>query len=585
MRPYTSPFKRMNLEPLQLLVVDNDDVDREKIGRLLIRAGLNAHITEASSAREAIEIGGRQWYDCIFLDYHLGDAIGLDVFTALNHAPMEQPCPPVIMITGQGDESLAVSLLKAGVRDYIPKERLTSDLLYSVLLDSLHRFELEHKIQEQQERLEHLSLYDSLTNIPNRTLFFDRLEHEIHLALRMSMSFAVLLLDLDLFKEVNDTLGHEAGDTVLQTCAQRVQEILRDSDTVARLGGDEFAVLLSGTNSVEGAMIVAEKILTQIRTPIPIGDAQTSISASIGIALFPQHGNDSRQLIAHADMAMYRAKEIHCGYEVYGNCIEPRQRSILLASRLRTAIEEKELFVEFQPVVHLDTREVVAVEALVRWSSPEHGLISPSEFIPVAERSAIIKPLTYAVLDMALTQLAHWRTQGIGLQMSVNLSARLINDPELAQRVQDSLTSRHLPPDCLTLELTETAIMEHVERARDVVSSLRALGIHISIDDFGAGFTSFKYLRELDISEIKIDQIFNLETGFEARDQAIIRSMIMLARGLNVKVVAEGIENPKRYQQLQDLGCALGQGYAIGRPMSAERFIEWMKAWQAASTL
>jgi len=313
----SSPELPVPRSPLRLLVVDDDDVDRERMHRALTATGLDVTVSEACSAREAIAALGNNEFDCMFLDYHLGKTLGTDLLVeirALSLRPL-----PVVLVTGKGGERICVQAMHEGVYDYIPKVALCAELVGTVLAGCLRRANLERQVREQQQRLERLSLYDSLTELPNRTLFFDRLDQELRAVKRTGACFAVLMLDLDLFKDVNDSLGHAAGDSVLRTAAQRIKQILRAADTAARLGGDEFAAILIGIDSVEGATVTAEKIIASMREPIVINENIVQISVSIGIALHTDHGDDGNDLLAKADRAMYRAKQNGYGYAVYAD--------------------------------------------------------------------------------------------------------------------------------------------------------------------------------------------------------------------------------------------------------------------------
>jgi diguanylate cyclase (GGDEF)-like protein len=559
-------------KPIKLLLVDDDDVDREKFRRLLRRSGLVIQIEDATSGREALARLSQSKFDCVVVDYRLGDTTGTDLVRSIKQAS-DTPIP-VIMVTGLGDERVAVDAMREGVYDYLSKNRLKPQHLASAIEGSLRWAQLEEQLAGAQERLRRLGLFDTLTTLPNRNLFFDRLEQVLQSAQRNGDRFSLMMMDLNLFKEINDTMGHEAGDKVLAEIGRRLSRLTRAADTCARTGGDEFAAVLVGCDSAAGAMVVADKIHAALHDPMMIDDELVRVTVSIGVALFPTHGCDSRTLLAHADQAMYRAKRSSRACEVYSP--GPREaRSVLIASHLPEALERGELFLEYQPKVHLATGALAGVEALARWSNPRLGLVAPSDFIPAAECSSLIKPMTYAILGSALDQAVKWRGQGRDISIAVNLSARMLDDDEVTTRCCAALEERGCSRGQLTLEITETALMASPLRAQQTLQSLHDAGIMISIDDFGAGYTSLKYLRDFQVSEIKIDKLFIRRLQSTSRDVAIVRSIAALSRGFNLKLVAEGIEDEGQCVLLRELGCDYGQGFAIGPPMSADRLEQW----------
>lgn len=383
---------------VHLLLVDDDDVDRERVRRLLKNIQINCAITEADSISEAKKHMKDDKIDCILLDYHIGESIGTDILSDNHYRKLKLP---VVLITGQGDERIAVKAIQDGIYDYIPKAQLSVNLLESVLLNVLRRTKLEQELKAQQDRLEYLSFYDSLTGLANRSLYFDRLKQALQLAQRNDRTFAIMQIDLDLFKAVNDTYGHAVGDNVLTVAARRIKECLRATDTVARLGGDEFAVVLTEINSPQDASLVADKISIALHEPILINNHLIQIGSSIGIALYPEQGQNLDLLLMKADKAMYFVKRNKKSAMVYNEEMEVSvQQSLFLeAKKLSLAIENGELFLEYQPIINLLNRKVRSVEALVRWQpSDKTSIIYPGDFIPTAESSEAIYPLTYAVL-------------------------------------------------------------------------------------------------------------------------------------------------------------------------------------------
>jgi diguanylate cyclase (GGDEF)-like protein len=564
---------------VRLLIIDDDDVDREKVRRLSQGLSFPVDIIEATSAEAAKECLERYFFDCVLLDYRLGDTLGIDLVAHIK-SHRKTPCP-IVMVTGGGDDRLAVRAIREGVYDYLPKGQLTARLLGAAIEGSIRSNELERKLKQTHERLHRLSMFDSLTGLPNRNLFSDRLEQAVLAADRGGAPFSLLLMDLDRFKEVNDTYGHQAGDTVLEQVAARLQVFLRDSDTVCRLGGDEFAVLLVGTDSTEGAIVAAEKIIKRLSSPIMVGEQLVTTGVSIGIAVFPVHGKDSKTLLANADHAMYRAKNDGCGFEVHSEAEPAKPASFAKSSRLTVAIEQDELFLHYQPKINLATREVIGVEALVRWRTLDMGVLSPGQFIPAAERTSVIHPMTHAVIGKALDQMIAWQKEGLNMPVAINLSARLLEDEQLPRKVAEAIDRHGLDPRSVTLEITETALVTSAANRRRILQELIDYGVQVSIDDFGTGYTSLKYLRDLEISEIKVDGLFVSDLGNGSRDASIVRSIATLAKGFGVAVVAECIEDAQCWERLMELGCDSGQGFHIGKPMAGNEMPAWLASWHA----
>ena len=560
---------------VRILVADDDDVDRERVHRMLARSRLACEIINAGSGQQALELLQREAPDCILLDHHLGDMTGTDVLNKINRGGV---MTPVIMITGHGDEQLAVHAMRLGIYDYLPKRKLNAEKLANAIDATLRNAALQQHLIEMQKRLERMSLFDELTGLANRNLFFDRINQAVLNAAREDARFTVLMMDLNLFKEVNDNLGHEAGDSVLAEIGRRLRAISRKSDTVARLGGDEFTCIPHGIDTTAGAISYAEKIVAAVSEPLIAGKHVVEVGISIGIALYPQHGTDVSTLLANADDAMYRAKQSLGSYVVHSEADQPRDAPAAAGDYLHKAVEAQELYLVYQPKINLTTNKLVGVEALARWHNPELGAVYPAQFIPLAERSALIAEITFATIGMALDQLALWHQQDqLRVPVSINLSARMLDHAGLADRIMRELNRRHLQPRDLLIEITETALSSSNEVARQVLTELAATGIGISIDDFGSGFTSLKYLRDIDFSEIKIDRMFIKDIAERERDVSIVRSIILLSDTLEVTVVAEGVESEENRYLLGKLGCHCAQGYSIGQPMLADDLLQWSR--------
>jgi len=424
--------------------------------------------------------------------------------------------------------------------------------------------------------LKRQALHDALTGLPNRYLLSDRLGQAILAAESAGGSCALLVLDLDHFKEINDTLGHTAGDALLKQIGPRLRDCVRDTDTLARLGGDEFAIVLPGADEAQ-AERVAHSILDELVAPIRVEGVDTQINTAIGIARYPQHGQTAEEMLRHADVAMYDAKRGHSGYAWYLPEQDPHSRERLtLIGDLHRALERDELLLYYQPKLHLQERRLIGMEALVRWRHPTRGLILPGAFLAHAERFGEIKSLTLWGLHAAARQWAKWRALGLEIPISVNLSPVALRDANFLVHVLELLDETVAPGAWLELELTETALMENPRLILKRLGALRARGVRLSIDDFGTGYSSLAYLREFQADTLKIDQTFVHDMATNESNATIVRAIIHLAHNLGMHVVAEGVGSQEVCDRLQALGCDAAQGYYLGRPMPAADCVPWM---------
>jgi diguanylate cyclase (GGDEF)-like protein len=430
------------------------------------------------------------------------------------------------------------------------------------------------------------ALHDPLTGLPNRVLLVDRTHQAVALAVRQRSVAALLLLDLDRFKEVNDTLGHQFGDQLLIQVSQRLRGLLRASDTVARLGGDEFALLLPQISGQQAALAVADKVIAALHESFTIEGTVLDIEASIGLAIAPEHGSDADTLLRHADVAMYQAKAEHAAVCVYkpeqdGNTLD----RLALLGDLRRALDGGELVVHYQPKVELCTDTLHGVEALVRWQHPTRGFLPPDDFIPLAENTGLIHRLTLYVLEVSIRQAVRWRDAGRPVQIAVNLSARCLADPQLPSDVARALADAGLDSRWLRLEITESSIMADPAAALHNLHQLHDQGIGLSIDDFGTGYSSMAYLKLLPLDELKVDRSFIADLPSNPDDTILIRSAVDLGHNLGMKVVAEGVEDGSTLQTLRDLGCDVVQGYYLGRPMARDQLDDWLAARESVGAI
>ncbi len=436
--------------------------------------------------------------------------------------------------------------------------------------------QMRSRVHERQRDLKHMATHDALTSLPNREFLQTQLEYEIDEAQRNNSTLALLMIDLDHFKEINDTLGHQVGDGLLQKISERFRAALRSTDTVARLGGDEFAVLLPGSNNAS-AQEAAARFLKVLDREFKVIGNKLYIAASIGIAMFPDHGTNTNTLIKHADVAMYNAKRSNTGFEIYdkstdGNSLE----RLTLVKDLRNAIINDTLQLCYQPKTEIKTGYIFGAEALLRWNHSERGMIPPDEIVHLAESNGLIGPLTAWVINNALRQCALWRNNGIIFNIAINLSALNLQDSDFLNYVNNQLNAWDIPPSLLIFEITESAMMADPNKAIRILSKLNNIGIRISVDDFGTGFSSLSYLNKLPVSELKIDRSFIMNMLDNANDQIIVKSTIDLAHSLGLQVVAEGIENQLILDKLNELDCDIAQGYHICRPQYAPELTNWL---------
>jgi diguanylate cyclase (GGDEF)-like protein len=439
---------------------------------------------------------------------------------------------------------------------------------------------LADSLAHANEKLLQAALHDPLTQLPNRMLLQDRIEQAIEKAQRRQFSFAVMFCDLDGFKAINDAYGHQLGDKLLIQMSERVSALLRSHDTFARLGGDEFVIVFQ-VDDPEDAAVVAERIIACVAEPFLIDALELQVTASLGIALYPADATDERALMAHADAAMYHTKDSgRNGYTFFTESMHvSANRQLKLLQELRRAIQRDELVLHYQPKFPANGQALIGAEALVRWQHPELGLLSPDNFIPVAERSGLILPLGDWVLDRACAQLRQWHDAGYpDWSMAVNLSPLQFASSSLLDTVRRTLEKHALDPRHLTLEVTETTAMKDVEASLQILHGLTDMGVNISIDDFGTGYSSLLYLKRMPATELKIDRAFVRDLEDNAEDAAIVSSIIALGRSLQLQIVAEGVETDGQRQYLSDLGCDLLQGYHLGRPVAADAFLRLAQA-------
>jgi diguanylate cyclase (GGDEF)-like protein len=561
--------------PLRLLQIEDTKDDAALVEHALTRAGYDVFarcVDGAESLRRALDES--EW-DLVIADYTMPGFSGTKALAIVRE---QHPDLPFIFVSGTIGEDTAVAAMRTGAHDYIMKDNLKR--LAPAVQRELREAAIRRERHLANQRVAYLAYHDSLTDLPNRALFLDRLQQAILRSHRDEKGLAVLLIDLDGFKEVNDALGHHAGDMVLQEVAARLRSALRASDTVARLGGDEFAVLLPATD-VNRAELAARKVLHDLQHPFVAESRPLLISASIGIAGVPWHAATSDELLQKADSAMYQAKNDKTGYVVYNPLRDHRVSSrVSLASSMRQAIDARQFVLDYQPIVHIPTNEVLAIEALVRWNHPEFGRLLPDDFIRVAEHTGLVNPLTSFVLDRALTE---WplSARPDNCSVAINVSPRSLHHAAFPGRIREMLEGHDISPASLTLEITENLVMSDPDGSLRCLDELHEMGVRLVIDDFGKGYSSLSYLRRLPVDEIKIDRSFIIGLA-DGEDETLVRCMIDLAHNLGLSVVAEGVENESVLEQLGQLNCDAAQGYFLMRPDTAAGTTAWLSGRSAA---
>jgi diguanylate cyclase (GGDEF)-like protein len=523
-----------------------------------------AVVTHHTRVEDGVQALREHSYDFVISDLTLPDARGLESVRRL--MPLA-PDTPLVVLTGIDDEELALQAVQQGAQDYLVKGQLDAPSLRRTLRHARER-------KQASNRLLHLTRHDPLTGVANRAALRERIETTLARAQRHDLAFAVMFIDLDRFKAINDTRGHDAGDFVLREISDRLREAVRTSDVVARLGGDEFAVFLDDIGSVWSPVEVAERILTSLERPIVLDGHDLVVTASIGVARFPETTGTVDDILKAADSAMYLAKgRGRNNVQVYGSVPDETRARQALASDLQHALERGELALHFQPQYTINCQRVVAFEALLRWNRHGHIPVPPSEFIPLLEENGRIIAIGEWVLERACEQLAGWRADGwTDLRMAVNLSARQIAHAGLVACVRRCLGRYNVPAACIELEITESMLMGDTQQSATILAELRALGVRLAIDDFGTGYSSLAYLSRFAVDCLKIDRSFIHDVHTD-RERALITSTIVtLGHHLGLEVVAEGVETAEQLAFLSAHNCDLVQGYLLGRPAAAASF-------------
>lgn len=564
-------------EVREVLLVEDNLIDAQLIRRLLRRiTDAYYRITHVRTLNDAVLSTEDLSPDVILADLNLPDSRGTQTVSSLQNS---YPDIPLVIVSAWEDEAISLRSVKAGAQDYLVKGHIDGANLHRVI-----RYAVERKRTELE--LVRLAQFDQLTSLPNRTLLRERVEHALGRATRTGAGVATLVLDMDRFKEINDMLGHEVGDKLLVEAARRVRAAVRDQDTVARLGGDEFAVILEGVSEAKEVLPVVERIMTSLEDLETIDGNEVNTSTSIGIAMYPDNGNDLSELLRAADLAMYQAKSSGRGrYQFFANAMqEEAQSRRALEYALRRALDKDEFRLFYQPQICLRTGSIVGVEALLRWESPTRGLLTPYHFISALEEFGLIDEVGEWVLMTACKQIKAWHDMDFEpMRVSVNVSAQQFEDPMFVDKVRAALDATKLPPEFLELELTESSLMADAAVAGGLLREIRDVGVRIAIDDFGTGYSSLTYLHEFPLNVLKIDKNFVQNVESNERGGPISKMIIGLGQNLGLEVVAEGVETESQREYMRQHGCDIAQGYLYSRPESPEVLTPWLKTNQRVS--
>jgi diguanylate cyclase (GGDEF)-like protein len=560
-----------DLPPIRILLVEDDAADAASLRRLL-RASreVRFEVSEARSVEDALRRLRDDRFHAVLLDLSLEEGQGLE---ALARARIAAATVPIIAMASQADEDLAVRALRFGAQDYLVKGVSDAQLVVRTVRHAVERHRILTDLASARQREHYLAMHDSLTGLSNRSSFLDHLRRTLGYSARHQKRAAVLFLDLDRFKSINDTLGHPVGDDLLKVVAERLARSLRQTDLVARLGGDEFLIALPDLEREHDAARVACKLVNVLSRPAQLGDREYRISASVGIALFPRDGADADVLIRNADTAMYHAKAEHGrGYSYYSDGMnEIVAERLDLEHGLREAIERERFVLHYQAQIDVATGELVGAEALLRWRDPARGLIPPAVFVPMAEETGMVAAIGKWVLMRACVDAAAWRTRH-PLRVAVNVSSKQLVDPEFADSVARALRESGLPPERLQIEITESSVLEQRGPTLATLQALRRLGCGVVIDDFGTGYAALTALKWLPADGLKIDRSFVANLTTDPTDATIATGLIHIARGLRLEVMAEGIETQEQLAFLREHGCRYMQGYLFAKPVAREEF-------------
>jgi len=553
---------------LNILIVDDDVVDREELIRTLNKANSDCHIVETESVDEGLAAIKAERFDVVLLDYRMPKRDGIELLLELRSFLVDQSVA-IIMLSNSEESDLALECIKNGAQDFLLKSEVTSSRLRRAILQSQTRFELEKKLYKSYQEATELAEHDSLTGLANRYAFEETLRLNITQQPRDDAKLALILFDLDNFKFINDSYGHDIGDLLLKQVSNRVYKCLRENELFARIGGDEFTIILSHLKSIDNATRVTQRILNCFDEPFNISGIEIKMGASIGIAIFPDNSVIPNELLKYADIAMYRAKKLGRNQICYFETEMQKQflQQYQIEANLVRALERDEFILHYQPIVDTSTSQVIGFEALIRWKF-QNTLHFPDSFIPIAESSRAIIDIGRWVIVQAIYQISTWNLRkDKALSIAINLSSVQLTDRTLISFIKSIIEKYQVTPALIEFELTETALLENNSQAIAVLESLSQLGCHIALDDFGTGFSSISHLQNFPINTVKIDRSLMLASN-EPKTRALIEGLTAMLHSLGLNIVAEGIENENNLRLSQQLNIQRTQGYYFSKALS-----------------
>ncbi len=554
---------------LTILYIEDSKTDVDLVYSRFLSEGFSCQITRVDTQEAFKEQLTKGPYDLILADYYLPLFDGLSALFITKEANVKIP---FIFVTGILSEEKLVESLKNGATDYVSKNRL--DRLAPVVERALKEVDDAKKRTEAEAMVKRMAYYDTTTSLPNRNSLETRIDEVVVASMRAGEKMSLLLINIERFREVNQALGYNLGDQLLMQVGKRLAVF--SQDMLSRVGGDEFSLVLPKT-AEDGATQVAEKILAGMEEPFQIGQIPISLDVNIGISCFPDHGTTAKSLIQQAEVAMYLSRETHDGYQVYS--FDQDRHSpfrIGLMGEMRSAIDRGEMFLAYQPKVRLQTKTVVGVEGLIRWRHREHGILSPNQFIPVSERTGLVRHIAQWSLSTALRQCRAWYQADLKVPVAVNFSARNLFDKSLIVYIHDLIARAGIPPSLLEIEITESHMIENLPRSLNFLKELKQSGVRLCLDDFGTGYAQMGYMKELPVDDVKIDRSFIIAMKENAKDRIIVRSIIDLAHALGHQVIAEGVEDPVILERLTEMGCDVAQGHYICAPLPLEEVNPWL---------
>ena len=572
-------------EKINILIVDDRPENLLALGEVLCDSELN--VMKAESGNETLALTLEHDFALIILDVQMPDIDGFEVAELLRGKKETKDIPIIFATAISKEQKYIFKGYDSGAVDYLFKP-IDPEIIVSKVRVFVKLYRQRKLIEEQTHLLERLAFYDPLTHLPNRTLFFDRFTQALSHAKRSKSIVALLSMDLDRFKKINDSLGHDVGDLLLKEVSERFTGFLRSSDTVARLGGDEFAIILSDNSTAYNVSIVAQKIIDTISEPFHLKNNICTVGMSIGIAVYPSDGDDIEHLTKNADIAMYHAKnEGRNNYQFYSEDLNVNTiERLAFENELHKAIDNNEFILYYQPVYESHTKTIISMEALIRWQHPRRGLLLPGNFIPLAEDTGYIKKIGIWVAQQACKQINEWQKIGYeDIRVAINISAQQFSQKDGMKSIARIIQEEEISSGCLEIELTESCLLENEDNAATTMQELRDFGIHHAIDDFGTGYSSLKFLKQLPINKIKIDRSFVKDITQNNDDSAIVTAIIAMAHSLKLKVVAEGVETVEQLEYLNNLGCNEIQGYLFSTPLPVDKLEELLSEEKTLATV